>query len=43
MCQLDEKWKRDARFDEAGVSLAAWDHQEHEYQIDGEWIYIYRN
>jgi len=39
----DEKWKRDARFDGAGVSLAGWDHQEHEYQIDGEWIYIYRN
>lgn len=39
----DEKWKRDARFDGAGVSLASWDHKEHEYQIDGEWIYIYRN
>jgi hypothetical protein len=37
-----EAWKRDARFDGAGISLAHYDHEEHEYKFGDHWIYIYR-
>lgn len=38
----DDKWKHDARFDGRGHSLSHYDGAEHEYNIDGEWIFIYR-
>jgi len=42
-CYFDEEaWKRDARLDGAANCLNHYDGTEHEYRIDGEWIYIYR-
>lgn len=37
-----EKWKRDAKFDGRGHSLASYDGTEHETKIDDEWFYAYR-
>ncbi len=37
-----DAWKRDAKYDGRGHSLSSYDGTEHEIQIDGEWIYIYR-
>ena len=37
-----ESFKRDCKHDGRGHSLSSYDGEEHEYQIDGEWIYIYR-
>ena len=37
-----EAWKRDAKHDGRGHSLSSYDGEEHEYKVDGEWIYIYR-
>lgn len=38
----DERWKRDARFDGRGHSIARFDGEENEETIDGETFYIYR-
>lgn len=38
----DEKWKRDARFDGRGHSIARYDGYENEETVDGETFYIYR-
>jgi hypothetical protein len=38
----DEAWKRDARMDGRGHSLATYDGHEHYETIDGEEFYIYR-
>lgn len=38
----DEKWKRDARLDGRGHSIARYDGEEHEETIDGTTFYIYR-
>ncbi len=37
-----DAWKRDARHDGAGHSLASYDSEEREAQIDGQWYFIYR-
>ncbi len=37
-----EAWKRDARHDGAGHSLASYDGNEREAKIDGQWYFIYR-
>ena len=38
----DEKWKRDARLDGRGHSIARYDGEENEETIDGTTFYIYR-
>jgi len=43
MCYFDrEKWKRDARMDGRGHLLASYDGNEHEVEVNGEWLFIYR-
>lgn len=37
-----EKWKKDARFDGRGHSLASYDGEEHEEEVNGTTYYIYR-
>ena len=37
-----EKWKRDARFDGRAHALNAYDGNEEEVMVSGEWRYIYR-
>ncbi|MHC4372253.1 MAG: hypothetical protein ACYSW8_32010 [Planctomycetota bacterium] len=37
-----EAWKRDARFDGAGHTLASYDGAEHEFSGGGEWFHIFR-
>lgn len=38
----DEAWKRDARMDGRGHSLATYDGHEHYETVDGDEFYIYR-
>lgn len=39
----EESWKRDTRIDwSRGRAIASYDEDEHEFNIDEEWIYIYR-
>lgn len=38
----DEAWKRDARFDGRGHSIARYDGCENEEKVNGTWYYIYR-
>jgi hypothetical protein len=35
-------WKRDARMDGAGHSLSGYDGDEHEFNANGVWYYMYR-
>ena len=38
-----DAWKRDALISDGyGHTLSGYDGEEHEYQIDGGWLYIYR-
>ena len=37
-----DAWKRDARFDGRGHALSSYDGSEHEFKVDGEYIYVYR-
>jgi hypothetical protein len=37
-----DAWKRDAEFDGRGHCLSSYDGTEHEVQVDGDWIFIYR-
>lgn len=42
-CYFDyEEWKRDARLDGRGHSIARYDGEENEETVDGETFYIYR-
>jgi hypothetical protein len=38
----EEAWKRDARFDGRGHSIARYDGCENEEEVNGTWYYIYR-
>lgn len=43
MCYFDrEKWKSDAKMDGRGHILASYDGDEHEVEVNGEWLFIYR-
>ena len=37
-----EAWKRDARHDSAGISLAPYDHVENKSKVGDVWYYVYR-
>jgi hypothetical protein len=37
-----EAWKRDARMDGAGHALSGYDGDEHEFNANGVWYYMYR-
>ena len=38
----EEAWKRDARFDGRGHSIARYDGCENEEEVNGTWYFIYR-